>query len=302
MWIGLWLSSLAFAGTCETETHVEQVGANVEDAMLAFATLDEDGFREAAASARAALPCVAEVFSPARAAAYHRMNGILAFLDSDAVNAQLAFAAALAIEPEFKLSTKVAPEGGRLARLYAAAAMEAPASSTYSVPRGYAAYTNGAPQAERIAAWPAIIQFEHDDSAAWTGYVAAGKELVVPSLAVPATAAVTAPPVEVAPPVLPPDVTADAGQQKPLMVDPVEPKAALPKAKPEPQSGGRGGRYAAAGAAIGTAGALFAVSAVTRSSFEQEPTHGKYSLVNGSYIGSVVVGVAAVGLTVHAVF
>lgn len=166
MWLVLWLTSLALAGTCERETHVEQVGANVEDAMLAFATLDEDGFREAAASASSTLPCVAEVLSPARAAAYHRMTGILSFLDSDAVNAQLSFAAALALEPDFKLSIKVAPEGGRLARLYAASAMDAPAPSIYAVPSGYTPYTNGVPQAERATAWPAIIQFEQGDRAA----------------------------------------------------------------------------------------------------------------------------------------
>jgi len=68
-----------------------------------------------------------------------------------------------------------------------------------------------------------------------------------------------------------------------------------------PRSGGKSGALWGAAAGTGAAAAgLFAVSAATRSSFESNPTKGKYNTVNGTFLGSVGLGTVAGALVVAA--
>jgi hypothetical protein len=321
--VSILLISAAFAAECPSPTRAEQVGGDVEEAMIAFATLDEDGFRASATKASAELPCLSELMPAGRVAAYHRMMGVRAFLDGDLTGSQRSFAASLAIEPSYVLSAKIAPEGGKLSRAYEAArSLSVSDAASFPVPRGPRTYVDAVVGNSRIPELPAIVQVVDGGTTTLTVYVAGGAPM--PSLTGgPAVAAVethvTPPP----PPVgddLPddPDEVAegDLGDEpdEPDMVedldDPAPPvrvdRTEKPEHEPaEPHAGGHAGMWVGAAACAGTAGALFATSALTRVSFDNNPTAGKFTVVNGAYYGSVGAGALSLvlaGLAVGGTF
>ncbi|MBW2258268.1 MAG: hypothetical protein JRI25_27225, partial [Deltaproteobacteria bacterium] len=170
------LLTSAWAGPCEgAPSNAQQVEAHVDDALFAFATLDETGVQSAAEAADAALSCLDEVLTPRRAAAYHRMVGVTAFMSGESEDALAAFRAARALEPDYKLSTRIAPEGGRLYRLYEQAAEPSDTAKTsFSPPRGVSAYVDGSPSDQLPGDKPTVVQYLRGEDVVWTGYIEPG--------------------------------------------------------------------------------------------------------------------------------
>lgn len=167
----------AMAGECTgPATTPQDVKTHVDDAMLAFATLDEEGVVSSFGEAEKAIPCLNAVMAPTDVASYHRLVGIKAFLDGDDDAAVTAFQAASFVQPDYVLSTKIAPEGGKLRRLFdKAAAMPDPLEVPFTAPAGQTGYVDGATATERPATVPAIVQFvDASGHAKWSDYVPAG--------------------------------------------------------------------------------------------------------------------------------
>ncbi len=274
-------TAVALGADCPAHVKAEQVGGHVEDAMLAYATLDEEGFRASAAEAEQALPCVEDLFSPSRAAGFHRMKGLQAFIDGDATTAQKSFAAAVALEPDYTLSAKIAPEGGKLWRNYdTSRALPRSAATGFEVPRGAKTYVDGVASTTRVVDLPSIVQVLEGSAATTTLYLAGGAPM--PVLNVTAAA-----------------VVAEVVPEVPAPLDETEKPEKAPKIPKEAGSGGGGGPklWVGAGASAAVAVGLFATSAVAHSAFEKNPSAGSFYVTNGAYFGSIGAAALAVGLT-----
>jgi hypothetical protein len=178
MFLLLALLTSAWAGPCEGEpANAQQVEAHVDDALFAFATLDEYGVHVAAEAADDAMSCLDEVLAPRRAAAYHRMVGVTAFMSGDGEVALAAFRAARALEPDYQLSTRIAPEGGRLHRLFEQAAAAGDKVKTpFSPPKGVSAHVNGTQSDEVPSEEPAVVQYTRGGEVLWSGYLEPGAQ------------------------------------------------------------------------------------------------------------------------------
>jgi hypothetical protein len=270
----LLFSHLAYAAPCTTPVLPSDITAKVENAMITWATLDEDGFSESADAILAAVPCLSAPLSPAQAAGVHRVRALQAFLAGESESAVLAFRAAIAAEPTYTLSEKLAPQGGKLWRLYQQAVDAGrPGAGRLVPPDGYVAYVDGTRLADRSEIVPSIVQLEGGGKTEWSRYLEPAAPFApegLPTLRVLA------------------DLDEPGGK-------PVKP----PK---EPQGGGGSG--AALWAASGTSGlvaaGLFGAAAGLRSSFNKAPTQGKMSAVNGTYFGSIGMLVVAGGLAAAA--
>jgi hypothetical protein len=165
---------------CPNPTPSSELRGVVDDALLSFATLDEEGFLAASDAARNGLPCASELLTAAEAAGLHRISALRAFWDGDEAVATASFQAALRLEPDHRLSDKIAPEGGPLARLYAgAAARPAGLMVPFRAPSWTTGYVDGARATERPANIPAIVQYEvAGQGVIWT-------DLVPPGAAIP---------------------------------------------------------------------------------------------------------------------
>lgn len=271
----LLLSILAGAAPCPAPTQPPAVGAQVDDALMAWATLDEEGFSATAAALRDTLACLDAPLTPSQAAGAHRVLGLAAFLDGDETAALASFQAAALAEPGYTPTDRVAPEGGRLARLFAQAAKTAaPKREAIAVPAPFRVWVDGATTADRAPSLPAIVQVGSDGAPLrFSGWVPAGSPVPLPELgggAAPADA--------------PPIAILDE-----------------PTPRPRPSRGGPSPLwYAAAGTGAGAAG-LFAASAVLRTSFDDTPTRGKFGAVNGTYFGSIGMAAVTAGLVGAAV-
>ena len=175
----------------------------------------------------------------------------------------MAQAASLA-EPAYRLSDRIAPEGGKLWRLFdSASSATAPSSRGLDVPSGWTTWVDGSETRQRASGLPAIVQVgSAADDVHWSGLLGSGDSLALPDLG-PAPAG---------------GATAD-------LDDPPPP--------PKPsRSGSSTPMWVAAGTSGAVAAGLFGASAGLRSSFDNDPSKGKYTAVNATFIGSV--GMAAV--------
>jgi hypothetical protein len=97
------------AGACPASS--ADVVEALDDAERAFAALDLAAFRLATEAATAEVGCIEETLPRAMIARLHRMIGLRAFVDDDAVGASAAFASARAIEPMYKFPEALVPAG-----------------------------------------------------------------------------------------------------------------------------------------------------------------------------------------------
>ena len=81
----------------------------IESAQVAYVQLDADGFQAASGRASAALDCVDQALSPPDAAAYHRLQGLRAYLNDDRASVVKHFQSARAAEPDYLFSEELAP-------------------------------------------------------------------------------------------------------------------------------------------------------------------------------------------------
>lgn len=315
------VAGVASAQDCQP-TSSEQLSSTMQQALLDFATLDEESFYASTRQAKQALPCLNELFLPPNAAAYHRLMGLEAFFDGRDDDAVLAFRAALSIEPDYQLSSKLAPEGGKLYRLWSnAQSGPNPFIGSFSAPAGKYAYVDGVETRTYAEDLPNIVQYgPGDGSILWTGYVAANEK---PPTDLPGSGGGSA--------------VASSSRSKPAP-DPYagldDPKdddedlaatlddddrgsssrsrenssrerddlASAPKPVKQPrEGGGKGGLIAATAVSAVAAGGLYYAGTAFEKDYNRFPTRQGYYLTNGSYFGAIGAGVLALtfgGITV----
>ncbi|MFZ5476045.1 MAG: hypothetical protein ACOZNI_04665, partial [Myxococcota bacterium] len=180
----------------------DDVLAQANGALAAYAAMDAVVYTKARDEALAALACVRDVISPIDAATLHRLMGLDAYLAQQRARGVGAFRAALAIQPAFRLSSSVAPEGHPLLEWYEAGreAGEGDARPLLA-PSGATIYVDGARATAVRPGQAAVLQLVSLDGAVReTAYVAADGELPWWASAAPAAAAEPVPaPVAAAP-------------------------------------------------------------------------------------------------------
>ena len=272
--LALLASLAAQAAPCDAPVSPTELAAQTQEATLAWATLDEDGFVEAVAGIESSLPCVDAPLSAEQAAAVHRMRGLRAFLASDADGADASFRSAAQADPSYTVSDKVAPEGGRLWRLITPAAeADGDPGAPLETLDGAAVWVDGLAGGRRATDRPAVVQVGQGDTVAWSHLLEPGE-----SFAPPAAALASLPP---APPSEPPG-------------------SARPPRAPRKRDGLDPVWIAAGGSAVASAG-LFGASAGLRGQFDSTPSSSLHSATNGTYVASVGMAAVTGGLVTAAI-
>ena len=296
-------AGVASAQDCQPVS-AERVSSMMQQALLDFATLDEESFHVSAQQATEALPCLDEVFLAPNAAAYHRLMGLQAFFDGQNEAAVMSFRAAQRIEPNYALSTKIAPQGGRLHRLWVQAQEGPnPFEGSFRAPAGMYAWVDGAEGVVQAEDLPSIVQYGiGDSSVAWTGYLQPGE---MPPITTPDLGLVVTQPAE------PVEAVAVAEQPEAPAPVPVDAQEAWPSERrdlaqapaPEKTGGsGKGGLIAATVISGLAAGGLYGGATVLRSDYDRYPTREGYLMTNGAFYGAIGMGAATVTFGSLAVF
>lgn len=269
------LSQVAWAG-CGAPTTPAQIDSTLQEATLAFAAMDEDGFRELALRAEQEIACLSVVLTPAQVAAYDRIDGMRLFTDGDLDGARAAFVAARTLDPRTELSDRIAPEGGKLARMYAEA-KDAPSSTTETVDvaAGNTAWVDGTAGAERPTAVVSVVQIGRaDDKLAFSKVLRPREALVLPTN------------------LQPPEPVAE---ETPAPTVPVAPVAKVERT-PAKKGNAATPLWVATGVSALAAGGLFAASVYTNLEFAREPSEATIGLNHGTWYGAVGLGGATVVL------
>lgn len=154
------------------------VVAELDDAESAYGGLKVDAFRAAMAEVRAAVPCLSEEVTSHVAAEIHRYEGLLAFLDRVPERSMAAFAAARAIEPNYKFPETVVPANNPALADYLAIDPDASPRMRVAQPIDARILFDGQPAVDRARDFPAIVQLvSADGSVRTTAYVWPGDPL-----------------------------------------------------------------------------------------------------------------------------
>lgn len=261
------LSFFATAAECPAPVTPSQIESLAEEATLAWAAMDPDGFAELADQLESGVPCLTEPVRPQQAASVHALRGLRAFLDGDAPTARLHLQAAQAADPAFRLSARIAPEGGKLWRLAEdASTSELVPGEALTLLDGGTVWVDGHAAGARSSDRPALVQVGSGDRATWSGLLEPGEAFQPPAAALAA---------------LPPSEDSAA--------------ARVPD-RPNPPRAPQGGRSRALWAATGGAGVvaagLYGSSAYLRTRYEASPSRPLHGATNGTFIAST--GMAAV--------
>jgi hypothetical protein len=277
----LLLASLGHAAECPEPLSPSALVAQVDDAMLAWASMDPEGFSDQVGTIQASLPCLDAPLDPAQAASLHRVMALQAFLDGDAEAARRRFEAASVAQPDYQLSERVAPEGGKLQTLFQDARLDrGPVVYRFDVPDGLRAWVDGVESDRKPESLPVVLQVG-DRAPRWSTYLLPKQDPAYPADLLDMDEAPT-PPDEPVGPVAP--------EPEPAMADLDAPRAG---GGPSPLW------FAAAGSGV-AAGGLFATSAALRSSFDNDPSRGTYNAVNGTFLASAGLTAVTGGLVVAA--
>lgn len=261
--IALTFGLAALAADCPTPQSPAAVMADAGEATLAWAALDEDGFRASVAKVDVNLPCLSGPLDPDQAATVHRLHGLRAFIDGDVDAARLHLASAAAADPGYKVSDRVAPDGGALRRLIDEVQGEEHAEGgRLELLDGGTVWVDGEVNGGRDESRPALVQVGERNRTTWTAVLSPGEPFAPP---VAAVAGLSAPPPP--PPVASPSVTdRDRRGIRPLWV-------------------------AASGTGVAAAG-LFGASAALRGRYDADPSQSLHNATNGTFLAST--GLAAV--------
>ena len=175
----IFLLSTAWA-TCSQPSNNAALARGIDLAMDAFEAMDDGTFAAARQGVLHELPCLNEPIKPEVAAAIHRIRGLSAFLEDDALTGQLYFAAARSIDPSYRFPESVAPQGNPLYEDYLA--LDASSDRTEIMPEPQVGYfiINGRQTRERSTNYPSLFQFvDGADQVIHTGLVNAGTVLPV---------------------------------------------------------------------------------------------------------------------------
>lgn len=276
-----WLARVALSACPAGPATAAEVVDHAELAVLAYVGLDEAGLRAELELLEASITCLDELMLPADVAAHHRALALGAFVRGDEVAALAAYRAALRIQPQFKLSTSLAPPGGPIADLYSSAGLWSP-PEPYALPDTAegTVYVDGVQALEAPGDLPALVQVVRPDGSVHWSQVIRGPDQL------PGWFAITKPPIELpAPaPALPPPAPAKPPTPAPLPPEPTHPGHA------------RAGLWIGATVAAAGAGGLFTGAALSRTDYERTPTASGRQRTNSLFLGSVGLGTAAASL------
>ncbi len=242
-----------------------------ESALGAYGALDVDGFVAGAARVREVLGCLVEPVTRDLAAEAHRVIGLDAFISGDKERAALAFAAARALEPEWRFPESLFPPGHPVRAIYESFPLDqaswAPLPPTSAVVR-----VDGRTADARPSAWPALVQvFGADGKVLASAYLWPGDPL--PAL----------------PAALPPEPVATRPRANDLEA----------RVEVEPE-GPRWGWLGVAAAGAGSAAAMYSVAWATADAYRSDETNPAMRetlrrRANGLVIGSGAAAAVAVG-------
>ena len=199
---------------------LEQSLATVEQAFVDF---DKQSVSKGYALAGAQLRCLSEPLDASQAAHYHRVTGLVRFLEHQDEATRSAFAAARAIDPDFTLPAAIAPDRHPLHAFYTALDLaELPQEPLAPAAAGQL-LRDGRPAEQARRALPAIYQLVDAEGAVdWTVLVLSGDplpayEVAAPPPPEPVAQAADGPQLglEVLPP---PDKPVRSGPNRPLLV------------------------------------------------------------------------------------
>lgn len=162
---------------CQEAVDSAAIGKLIEDIEYAYLQLDEEGLRVAGDGMITALACLNEPLGWTDAAGVHRALGIHHFVFGDVEGAELSFAAARSIEPNYRFSSNLVPEGNPLRQTYMAMPLERRRVEAAPPAEGRLTF-DGREGLERTTSWPTILQvFDVDGSVRATRYLTPGEPL-----------------------------------------------------------------------------------------------------------------------------
>jgi hypothetical protein len=143
---------------CGQPSDTVELSSSLEAAQGNYAELDVAGFREAMDDARRVLPCLRDPITRHLAAEMHRFEGLLAFVDRQPARSTTAFAAARAIEPNYRFPESIVPSGNPVLEDYEALDPDAAAFEAVAEPVDGSIQFDGRPSAQRATAYPTLVQ------------------------------------------------------------------------------------------------------------------------------------------------
>ncbi len=263
---------------CPQPSDTAQLQVALSDAEAAFGQ-SAAVFAPAMLQVAALLPCLADPLPSQQAAQLHRIVGLSSAVAGDTDRAQAAFAAARAIQPDYRLPALLAPQDGPVAQAYQAAPAESGALEPLPDVAAGQLRVDGRVAAQRSLQRPAAIQrLDGQGAVACTAYLWPAEAL--PSCLLPK------PPAAV-----------------PLALEP--PEAA--RASLTRRSGVSGPWLVGAGLAAAAAGTCLALSLVSADAFWDPATpHDQLDALrtrtNGLAAGAAGAGALALGSGLGAFF
>ncbi len=153
---GMLLLALGLNGWASCPAAPASVVASLDGAEAAFVNMDADAFIASSSEALAGAECLSAPLLPSVVARLHRVRGLSDFVNGDEAGAKRAFAAARAIEVEWRYAEARLPRNHPVLQLYGAAATIAPASSPLPAPREGRLELDGRVALARPEAWPTL--------------------------------------------------------------------------------------------------------------------------------------------------
>lgn len=154
----LWLAASP-AQACDTPTTNEDVIQALQAAISAYQGVDVEAFEASSTQAEAAARCLREAMTPPTAAEFHRVRGLLAFVQRRRDAAELRFAAARVLEPDFTFPTSVVPEGNAALEYYGAITPSEETLTKVPPPKHGSIRLDGSTSRMRYAPLPVTAQF-----------------------------------------------------------------------------------------------------------------------------------------------
>ncbi len=156
---------------CPTQATTADLAAVIAEAHAAYAEVDAEGFRTAAADVDATVPCVADGIARHLAAELHRHVGMAAFVAKDRARAASAFSAARGIEATWTFPDVMVPAGHPIARLYEESAPPVERIAMPAPAEGHVAI-DGSEATTRAAGVPSVVQvYDAAGTVTTTAYV-----------------------------------------------------------------------------------------------------------------------------------
>jgi hypothetical protein len=137
-----WLLGLARAA-CTFSATSEQLATNLSSAEAAYVSLDVPEFQRAMTEVDYLVPCLVEPVSIELAAQLHRIRGLGHYVDGKPEAVESSLRAARLLEPDYRFSTDVLPEGFDLRIQYEAFPVEGELGTNMPRPRSGSLVVDG---------------------------------------------------------------------------------------------------------------------------------------------------------------